>query len=715
MRLAFLAVFLFAMLEFLPFNAIGDCGPNGAPCLIGTLGDIDLDGDIDAADWPLIAACQSGPGSALGGACLSRDLDQDGDCDLRDLAAFQEAFTGSCDCPPNLLPPVAQFSVSPYLGVAPLTVYFDAGRTRDNEALIASYAWNFGDGGQASGRVLSHVFTQPGNYSVTLTATDAGGLADQTSVVVTVSDGTYNINAPVSENEARRFLWQAAFGPDPNSVAYIVQHGYAAWINAQAALPIGTINWAEQEANRIAGYGWNGAEEVWDDICIEGADQLRQRMAWALIQIVVLNSSSAGSSSQATGVYYNKYLEHGLGNYRQLLEYVTFSHHMGNFLTYIENRKADPATGTVPDENYARELMQLFTIGLWELNHDGTRLLDAAGQPIPTYGNFEVQQFARIFTGLMWNWSPPMGDDTHLFPMRISPPDHEFGAKQLLDYPGAIPPGGVIPAIPPQSGNDALVVLDVQKALDNVFWHPNAAPFVGRQLIQRLVTSNPTPAYVARVATAFEGGGPYGVGVRGDLLATAKAILLDPEARDPAYRANPVCGLLKEPFIARYGLYRVLERIDRPNEAYPLRITTSQWDADTTLGQAFMRSPSVFNFYPPDYVPPGTELAAPGFFGPELRIHNDVTAISILDKFREELVTPEGEREAARYDDWRPLAGNPAALVDALDDELLCGTITPEARQIIINALSQMGPNPTYRVRAAVWLIAASPEFRVLR
>lgn len=691
--------------------ARAQCGPQGGPCLIGRSGDFDLDGDVDASDLPLLAACMAGPGVGVGGVCQTRDIDLDGDADLADFFALQSSITGACNCPPNVLPPTARFLVDTYLGVAPLTVTFDAGRTTDAEAVIASYQWSFSDGVLGSGSRFARTFTQPGDYTATLTATDAGGLSGQASLVISVSDGAYNINAPITANEARRFLWQAAFGPDAASVAAVQQLGYEAWIDAQAALPASHILWADQEAHRLAGYGWNGAEEVWDDICVEGLDQLRQRMAWALIQIVVMNTSQVASGSQAEGVYYSTYMDHAFGNYRDLLEYVTFTHHMGAYLTYIENRKADPNIGAVPDENYARELMQLFTIGTWELDENGVRLLGADGKPIPTYGNDEVKQFARVFTGLMWDWQQ---QDPFLHPMRIETDAHEFGAKQLLTYPGALPLNGFIPAIPPASGTPALVVQDVQLALDNVFHHPNVAPFISRQLIQRFVSSNPTPAYVGRVAAAFEGAGPYGAGVRGDLLATLKAILLDPEARDPAYRSNPQYGKLKEPFVVRWALYRLLERVDRQNEVFPLRLGASHWNALESFGQRFLRSPSVFNFYPPEYVPPGTELARPAMFAPELRIYNDVTAMAALDIIRAEIITPDAPYEAARFAAWKPLASNPATLVDALNQELLYGTMTPEVRTVIINALNQIGSS-THRVRTAVWLITVSPEFRVLR
>ena len=695
--------------------ALGQCGPQGTACLIGTTGDLDLDGDVDEADWPLMGNCLNGPDLLVSSGCEFGDAESDGDFDLLDLSIIQQVFTGPCSCPPNLLPPTARFSVSPFLGVAPLTVDFDAGRTTDSEAILSSYHWDFGDGAQGSGRQTTHTFTQAGTYLATLTATDAGGLANQTTVVITISDGSYDLNAPVTANEARRFLWQAAFGPDPNAVDFIMQNGYEAWIDAQRTVPVNRILWADQQANdNNYDDGWEQPHEIWDDLCVQGEDQLRQRMAWALIQIIVINSSQAMTDNEGAGYYYSEYIDRALGNYHDLLEFVTFSHQMGIFLTYINNTKADPSTGTQPDENYARELMQLFTIGLWELNSDGTRMLDTAGNPIPTYGNDEVRQFARIMTGFRWAWDLPEGDNWGVYPMPMQANRHEFGAKQLLDYPGAIPLNGFIPAWPTNQWLEDIAIAEIELALENVFRHPNVAPFVSKQLIQHLVTSNPTPAYVARVAEAFEGNGPYGSGVRGDLFATTKAILLDNEARDPAYRSNPAYGRLIDPLIVRWGLYRVLGRVDRPTEPFPFQIASGPWNGMSDFGQQLMQSPSVFNFYPPDYVPPGTAMVSPGYFAPELRIHNDVTALSMMNALRGEIIIPENEREAARYAAWRPLASDPAALVEALNQEMLYGTLTDEARTIIETTVGVISDD-TYRVRTAVWLIAGSPEFRVLK
>lgn len=595
------------------------------------------------------------------------------------------------------------FSATPYLGLAPLAVDFDA--TRTQPAANAVYLWNFGDGSSGFGPQTSHTYTAPGTYTATLSVTDQTGGQGESTFTVTVAAAPFDPAAPITPNDARRFLWQAAFGPLPADVDFVVANGYEAWIDAQIAMPYTPMLKEDLDTSVELGYGY-GPDSIWDDYCVEAPDQLRQRMAWAMLQVLVMNNPQDSGGDDMD--YYSHYIQHGLGNYRDLLGYVTRSHQMGLFLTYIDNRKADPRTGSVPDENYARELMQLFSVGLNLLNPDGSHVLDDDGVPIPTFDNDTVKQFARIFTGYRW------GTDFSA-PMPMITGNHEFGSKQLLDYTGAIPPGGFIAAR--TSGAQQTVAAaesDVDAALNNVFYHPNSGPFVSTLLIKRLVTSNPTPAYVQRVTDAFEGHGPYGTGLRGDLAAVAKAILLDDEARNPTYRANPSYGKLMEPLVTRFGLYRVLQRLDRPTETFPFRINSDTYQIQLDMGQSFMGSPSVFNFYLPDYTPPGTAIARADHHAPELQIYNDYTAMATENRFLSELVTPSGAREPARYAAWRLLSSNPTNLVNALNDEIMHGALSTQSRSIIVSAITAI-TGDTDRVRSATWLVINSPEFRVLR
>jgi uncharacterized protein (DUF1800 family) len=713
MRLTCCLLTLCLLAELSSPPCLADCGPDNSNCLIGAVGDFDLDGDRDGDDFAFWESCVNGPDIGLSQPCASSDADGDLDVDLFDLAALQAEITGACTCPPNLLDPEARIDVDNYLGIAPHTVNFNATRSSDVEAVIANYDWEFGDGTVASGLYTSHLYQAPGTFDVTLTVTDAGGLTSQAVTTVTISDGNFSLLDPVTLNEARRLLWQAGFGPTQADITYITQFGFEAWIDAQMALPVTRITAADQQSNDDKGYGGSHPGHIWNDICVEGADQLRQRMAWALIQIIVLNLGQADGSYEGGGFYYSEYMEHAFGNYRDLLGFVTLSQQMGYYLTYIGNEKADAVSGSMPDENYAREVMQLFSIGLWQLNPDGTRKLDQDGNPMPTYDIEDIKQFARVFTGLHWNFTVP-GEERPLNPMLMVADRHEFGDKQLLDYPGAVPPNGYIPARPEPDHTVANAMQDITDALDNIFYHPNTAPFISKQLIQLMVTSNPTPAYVQRVAEAFEGFGPYGSGVRGDLAATVKAILLDNEARDPAYRSNPYYGKLHEPLVIRWGLYRVLERVDRVGETFPFRIEANFWSDSEVYGQEFLASPTVFNFYPPDYAPPSSELDVAGMVSPALNIMNDYTAIATINYMRGESIVAENDEEGQRYDVWRPLAGNPTLLVGALNNELMFGSLSPEAEQIIVDAVTQIADD-TNRVRTAVWLMVNSPEFRVLR
>lgn len=616
------------------------------------------------------------------------------------------------------------FEARQFLGRAPLMVTFDASRTAIDPAGSLGrpgfgagdpasrrgpaglrYTWSFGDGTFGAGRVAAHTYTQPGQYDVHLIVWSGRGVHASETFTVTASSGAGIPSGPVSANEARRFLWQAAFGPRAGDVNAVAAGGFAPWIDAQVAMAPTFMTAAQLTQSIALGYGY-GPESLWDDFAIEAPDQLRQRMAWALGQILVMNNPQ--DTSSADTVYWGELTKRALGNYRDLLGYVTRSHQMGVFLTYINNLLADPQTGSVPDENFARELMQLFTVGLWMLNPDGTLKLGPDGAAIPTFDNATVGQFARVFTGYRW------GQD-FAQPMPMIPSRHEFGSKQLLNYPGVVPPGGfVAPIVSPGQQTEAAAQADVDLALDNVFNHPNCAPFVAQQLIQRLVTSNPTPAYVRRVAEAFEGFGPYGSGVRGDLAATARAILLDEEARDPAYRTNPFYGLTKEPTVIRWGLHRAMERIDRPAEVFPFRINTDSYQTQLDFGQSFMGSPSVFNFYLPHYVAPLTTMAPFGMFAPELQIYNDFTAMASQNRIHDELVVRGGTGEPGRYNAWRALSGSPAALVDALNDELMHGAMSAESRAIVLGAVTAV-TGSTDRVRTAVWLVVNSPEFRALR
>ena len=336
-----------------------------------------------------------------------------------------------------------------------------------------------------------------------------------------------------NHNAASRFLAQATLGYDMNDISQVMSMGLEDWIDNQLAIPMPNTlldqiglyyEFVESKLGTFDGASrylfW---EYAWWQYHMTSSDYLRQRVAFALSEIwVISEKSSIGDNPVALADYYDVLLEHAFGNYRDLMQAITYHACMGVYLTYMKNPKTDLSINQFPDENYARELMQLFTIGLFELNNDGTRKTDDQGNYIPTYDNDDIAEFSKVFTGLAWGDSDifrrygPMRDSSYVLDMQMFDTSHEPGIKYLLNG------GTTTTAAPAVNGN-----LDISEALDNLFNHPNVGPFVGYKLIQRLVTSNPSPAYIDRVASVFNDNGN---GVRGDMAAVVKAILLDPEA-----------------------------------------------------------------------------------------------------------------------------------------------------------------------------------------
>jgi uncharacterized protein (DUF1800 family) len=388
---------------------------------------------------------------------------------------------------------------------------------------------------------------------------------------------------------------------------------------------------------------------------------------------------------------------------------------MGLYLSHLRNQKEDPSRGRVPDENYAREVMQLFTIGLYELNLDGTVRLDSRNEPIETYTNEDVTGLAKVFTG--WSWAGPDKSDTRFFggnasadravlPMQSYPKYHSTSEKRFL--------GTVIPE---QASADPEASLRV--ALDRLFSHPNVGPFIGKQLIQRMVTSNPSPAYVARVASAFNDNGS---GVRGDMKAVIRAVLLDPEARSPLPGATDY-GKLREPvlriahWLRAFGAQSASGRFLIGNTDNP----------NSSLGQTPMRSPSVFNFYRPGYVPPNTDIAAAGLVAPEMQITHESSVAGYLNTLRSVISSGIGSGSPRDvqpdYGEVIGLADRPDALVDRIGAMLIAGEMSPELRAQAIDAVGAVAVSTSNaqsaatarlnRVKLAVFLVMASPDYLV--
>lgn len=504
----------------------------------------------------------------------------------------------------------------------------------------------------------------------------------------------------VSRQVAFQFLNQSTFGATEAEADRVMSMGIEAWVDEQLAIPASLQLphlqslpepqfMFELQPDRV---------DIWYRNALHGRDQLRQRVAFALSEIMVVSQQGALIDGPlALAGYYDTLAVHAFGNYRDLIEDVTLHPAMGVYLSMLGNEKPDTARNIRPDENYARELMQLFSIGLVELNPDGTEKLDAFNQPIPTYDQSVIEGFAHVFTG--WNWDSVLGFDqafptraNQVIPMKLYPEYHDTGAKHLLN--GVVLPAG-------QSGEQ-----DLADALDTIFAHPNVGPFIAIRLIQRLVTSNPSPAYVARVAAIFD---DDGTGERGDLGAVVKAILLDPEARPET--PSDTDGKMKEPLLRVTQLWRAYDAQSQSGR-YPLVASY------IIFGQGPLQSPSVFNFFSPFYAPPG-EIRDNGLVAPELQIATEyqntlVTNFMLFQTFALNQTNQDLGPDDIYIDlsEEIALAGDIDALINRVAEKLLGGVISATLRQELAGMLALIPEQETtLRAAEAVYFVASSPEY----
>lgn len=507
----------------------------------------------------------------------------------------------------------------------------------------------------------------------------------------------------VAPAQASRFLAQATLGANWEEIQRVTGMGYAAWLEEQFERPIGYHQpYLDQRTQLGLEVDAEHRRWSWWQQVMQGPDPLRQRIALALSEHFVVsdNLGQVGDNPRGLANYYDTLLAHAFGNYRDLLLDVTLHPIMGIYLSHLKNEKSDPAQGRFPDENYAREIMQLFSIGLFRLQPDGTFVLSGAGQPIPTYDNDDITEFAKIFTGLSFAGADHdfhQGQELWTAPMRMYPAFHEPGPKHLLR-------GRYVPA-----GQAAMQ--DIEDAIDNLFEHPNVGPFVARRLIQRLVSSNPSPDYIRRVSTAFADNGS---GVRGDMQAVISAILLDPEARSWPDNGEIHRGMLRESFLRRVHLARAF---DAANLAFSYPI--SDGGAPVAFSQRPLSSPTVFNFFLPDHQPMGP-IAEAGLVAPEFQIITAVTAITSANSLRQQvdhvMNNDSDDTFEVRLDltDEIALAPDVRSLIDRLDLILMYGNMSGPMRQVLIQALSQLG-DPQERAQMALHLIAISPEYCALK
>lgn len=556
--------------------------------------------------------------------------------------------------------------------------------------------------------------------------------------------------------ETGRFLSQATMGADLNLINTVKEMDYGVWIDQQIAEPVTYLQsevediWAEyldtleargyQDPEDAFGPAMSELTSAWWHNNMVADDLLRQKVAFALSEQLVISSNS-DLAGEAVGManYYDKLLDGAFGNYKDLLKDVTLHVSMGYYLSHLNNPKAIPDENVHPDENYAREVMQLFSIGLYELNNDGSHQLDMDGNSIPTYDNIDIKELAKIFTGLgggainenvWWTDEPYFGLGIYgidfTVPMIMFEDFHETAQKVILK-------NDTIPA-------DQLGMDDLDQTIDILFDHQNVPPFVSYRLIQRLVKSNPTPAYVERVANVFIDNGN---GERGDMAAVTKAILLDEEARDGAYMFDQHSSRLREPLVRHMQVTKGLEVVEEPGGRY-----WHNFDYGNSLKQQILNSPTVFNFFLPNHQPVG-EIAASGMVSPEFKIHDTSSSINYFNAayrwtrdwgelissgryfYNPDLVNGDGSiggwdmygfgETYIDYDAYTDLADTPELLINELDKVLTHGQLSDEVRQSLRDNLPSISWDgyeygwERERVRTAIYLITVSPDFAVIR
>ena len=506
--------------------------------------------------------------------------------------------------------------------------------------------------------------------------------------------------ATITREQAARFLAQASLSSTVAEIAQVQAVGYSGWLDAQMALPRSSTNvaWLRSKGYDDAVKFKNsqaGADAMMWRKLMSSGDPLRQRVTLALSEIIVVSVAgitNTGFRQFASGNFMDILEANAFGSYRTLIDQVSTSVAMGGYLTYKGSQKANLTTGSLPDENYAREVMQLFTVGLVKLNVNGSAMLGTNGQPLETYVQDDVSQMARVFTG--WDIDITVGasDD----PARVIAPmvqyanRHELGSKSFF--------GRVIPDN--TNGVDSLRI-----ALDTLMAHPNMGPFIGRQLIQRLVTSQPSPEYVARVAGVFNNNGS---GVKGDLRAVVRAVLLDTEARSSATLADATFGKLREPVLRFVQWARTFGLAD-PTDDWKIPDLT---DPATRLGQSPLRSPSVFNFFRPGYVPPNSPIGSRT--APEFQITTESSVAGYVN-FMQGVIGSGIAGLKADYTGIKALVPDSQALLAELNVVLAAGQLSASTLAVLKPALDSIAVTTTggvdNRLYAALTLVLASPEY----
>jgi uncharacterized protein (DUF1800 family) len=536
---------------------------------------------------------------------------------------------------------------------------------------------------------------QDGVVAVTVENPDPGGLDSPTSANVRVSSGQL-----VTPAAAVRFLEQSTFGPTPDMVTQVEEIGFPAFLTNQFTAPMSTYPDPDSTVTSLT-----PTQQILFTNALMGPDQLRQRVALALSEIWVTSGFTVPPQGMAP--YMRLMQQDAFANYRTNIMYdFTLSPAMGDYLNMVNNDK--PTSVIHANENYARELMQLFTIGLNQLNQDGTTQLDSSGNLIPTYNQTEVQAFARAYTGWTYPTAPGATLQKHnpqywIGPMQALESNHDTASKTLL------PVNGTAVTLPAGNSSSA----DLNGALDNIFAQPSLAPFVCQQLIQHLVSSNPSPAYVSRVVAVFDSGtfsttgASFGSGQPGDMQAVVAAILLDSEARrgDDPTTANPGDGHLREPILYIANILRAF--VSASDGAGPVNYASG-------LSEGPLSAPSVFNFFPPDYLIPGTSL-----LGPEFDIETTATTLVRANFVNSFVYNSIGSGTTVSFSPYATLAASPDAsgqLLDTLNTLLLHGSMSASTRASILTAVNAVPAGTDQnlqRAQAAIYLILSSSQYQV--
>jgi uncharacterized protein (DUF1800 family) len=573
-------------------------------------------------------------------------------------------------------------------------------------AVMLTLAACGGGGGGASGGASTSPSSSSGGAIVTPPVTPA----DPVTPPITTTPPTASAGDVLpTKAAASQFLAQATFGPTAASIDALAASSKTDWINSQFAMPQTLHRDYILQMNASGSLtGSSILESFWKQAAV-GEDQLRQRVTFALSQIFVISMVDPNVGTRSAGVagYYDMLGQNAFGNFRTLLQGVALHPMMGIYLSHMRNQKESGAR--VPDENFAREVMQLMTIGLYQLNQDGS-IKTSAGKPIETYTHDDVMGLAKVFTG--WSWAGPDQSTTRFnggnadpardwTPMQSYSAFHSTSVKNFLG-----------------ASTNGSAEADLKVALDTLFNHPNVGPFIGRQLIQRLVSSNPSPAYISRVAAAFNNNG---AGVRGDMRAVIRAVLLDPEAANSGGAKK-----LREPVL----------RLANWMRAFNVKSTSGRFamvgtdDALSGLGQTPLRAPSVFNFFRPGYTPPGSALAAAGMVAPEMQITAEPSVTGYLNYMQSVIPNGAGSGRDIQpdYSAELALAAQPAQLIDRVNLLLVAGQMSSTLRNQLVTALNAVAipaataTNATAvetarknRVYLAIFLTMASPEYLAQR